>query len=763
MKKTILLIVALIIGATSANAQRFISLDAPKHQKAVANKEADANLKIKKDVVNPSKDDFVYGPSVMTVSFSTNDVNYSFDHMPGHTAGDLQGKFRRMDTSAASTTELAANYNEWVHYYYNSYGNYIWFTNRLGTKMGDGYALLSPIDKFYADGESNSKIYNTAIRCTEPIVTTGFNTVDVIFNQIARRFNWDRYFIDYSTDANFNVYDSLEFNVKGIEVNVNNYGSWKKRITLPVSKSVDKPALYIRLRYTCPLETGLAPSGYMWLVDEINVYDGPAQRIDEISTNHFDAYGIVPQGMQLDTVYSRAIVENSGGDTLFGSVLEDRFATATDIQINPVLFDTDLNFVNVSATPTNITTDIRVDTVRDRNQVIVSLDVRRYVALIAATSPLYNEQAGLYGVSSGVKYLPNATSTDYSLKALNDSIYYRVSPMPEATNSTETAVWAADMDILAQNSAWANGMAGANLVTGYTASVHTPGYTVCNKFNTPENLTENTYYAKGVQVVAAADSSFAGAQIKATLKEIDTSATTWELLVRPVLDINNQPVESDVRVVTTGDVNNGLFTEYSLTTNFNKINMPFTASGILLKPSTDYYACYTLIDNNGGNSKFMVAMDDNRYYGSFKEEGEWSKIVTTPGMESFETASWGSFFGWYCDNNAPMIRLLVSKNPAALASINSVENTSSFNFTAYPNPAQNETTIEYTLNNKGGNVVITVTDIMGREVVRMDQGKKAANSSSRITLNTQNLNNGTYFYTLSVNGEKETKKLVIKK
>ncbi len=110
-----------------------------------------------------------------------------------------------------------------------------------------------------------------------------------------------------------------------------------------------------------------------------------------------------------------------------------------------------------------------------------------------------------------------------------------------------------------------------------------------------------------------------------------------------------------------------------------------------------------------------------------------------------------------------MIRLLVSKNPAALASINSVENTSSFNFTAYPNPAQNETTIEYTLNNKGGNVVITVTDIMGREVVRMDQGKKAANSSSRITLNTQNLNNGTYFYTLSVNGEKETKKLVIRK
>ncbi|MDD3668470.1 MAG: T9SS type A sorting domain-containing protein, partial [Bacteroidales bacterium] len=85
-----------------------------------------------------------------------------------------------------------------------------------------------------------------------------------------------------------------------------------------------------------------------------------------------------------------------------------------------------------------------------------------------------------------------------------------------------------------------------------------------------------------------------------------------------------------------------------------------------------------------------------------------------------------------------------------------------FNLNAYPNPAQNETTIEYALTSNA-NVYITVTDIMGREVVRLNEGNKAANTVNRVSLDTKNLNNGTYFYTINVNGVKETKKLVINK
>ena len=106
------------------------------------------------------------------------------------------------------------------------------------------------------------------------------------------------------------------------------------------------------------------------------------------------------------------------------------------------------------------------------------------------------------------------------------------------------------------------------------------------------------------------------------------------------------------------------------------------------------------------------------------------------------------------------IRLMVSKNPLSISGV--TPSTPSFNLNAYPNPAQNETTIEYALTSNA-NVYITVTDIMGREVVRLNEGNKAANTVNRVSLDTKNLNNGTYFYTINVNGVRETKKLVINK
>ncbi len=764
MKKTILLIAALVIGATSANAQRFISKDAPNAlYRTVAVKESGADLKVKKEYQNLRKD-FVYGDPVMTVDFTTTDVNYSFDNLSGHTAGTLQGKFQRYDTSAATTSILAASYSDYVHYLYTRYGSYIWFSNRLGTKMGDGFALVAPYEKWVADGGVNTKVYNTAIKCTEGFPTTNFNTVDVIFKQITARFNDDRYFIDYSTDATFNTYDSIEFNIRGIEVNVNDFASWEKRVTLPVANSVDKTVLYIRLRYTCPPRTSAfaqsQPSGYFWFVDEINVYDGPAQRIDEISTAHYYAtYGIVPQGMLMDTLNMRAIVENTGGDTLFNSILEEKYHNASSLEFNPITFTSDLNYTSVSSAPYNITTATRVDTVRDANGSITSLDVRRSVALWAETGRLYSTEPGIYGLSASVKYTQTSDGTVYDSKPLKDSLYYRVAPMPEPT-SFISAPWACDMDVLIKGAAWTGGMIGENTYTDYTTAAFEPGYTVCNRFITPTDLPENTYYAKGVEVVPAADSCSAGVKIVASLKYYVPEATSYEEVIKPVLK-NSQEVVSDVHTVSATELNNGLFASGGdITTEFTSINLPFNQPEILIKPGQSYYACFKIIDNNNGNSRFLVARDDNDVITSFKEIDRWSRIVATPGSEAFEDATWGTLYGQLCKGNAPMVRLKVSQNPLSISGVTPA--TPSFNLNAYPNPAQNETTIEYALTSNA-NVYITVTDIMGREVVRLNEGNKAANTVNRVSLDTKNLNNGTYFYTINVNGVKETKKLVINK
>lgn len=761
MKRTFLLIAVLIIGATSANAQRFISADAL----TVKNKTAKTPFQImdhniQKQSSSRTKDAFVYGTPVMTVNFSLigANANYTFQNLTGHTAGASKGMFSRMDTSSTSTTLLQSTYPILYGYFGVANYGYRFFAQLVGGKVGDGFAIVAPYEVYNADG-SNTKAYNTAIKCTDGFATTNFNTVDVVFNQYTQRFNNDRYYIDYSTDVTFNTYDSIEFNVKGIELNSNDEAYGQKRVTLPVASTVGQANLYIRLRYKCLTPTGnevSQPSGYWWMVDEINVYDGPAQRIDEISTNHYMAtYGIVPEGMTMDTLRFRAVIENTGGNTLYGSSLEEKYHTATDIQLNPIVFNTDLNYTNNSIEPTDITTAIRVDTTRDANEVITSLDVRRYVTLWAETARIYNQTAGLYGISEGVKYLQTQGGTTYLHKALEDSIYYRVSAMPQSS-TTESALWACDMDVLIKGSAWADGMAGDKLVTDNTSNAKEPGYTVCNRFITPTDL-QGAYYAKGIEVVPAADSCTAGVILSASLKYFVDAATTLEEAIKPVLKNNNEVV-SDNYTISADNLNNGLFTNATMTTEFHSINMPFNQSGILLEPGIWYYACYKIIDNNGGNSKFYVAQDNNKKYSSFKEIDNWARLVATPGMESFEDATWGSRFGFYCDNNAPMIRLKVSQNPSSLNDIT----TASFNLNAYPNPARNEATIEYTLNNNG-NVVITLTDIMGRNVLTMNKGNQASNTTYRVALNTNTLNNGTYFYTLNVNGVKETKKLVINK
>ena len=100
----------------------------------------------------------------------------------------------------------------------------------------------------------------------------------------------------------------------------------------------------------------------------------------------------------------------------------------------------------------------------------------------------------------------------------------------------------------------------------------------------------------------------------------------------------------------------------------------------------------------------------------------------------------------YADGRTPMIRMIVGTT-ASLPEDIAV--TSSLN--VYPNPANNDATISYSLN-KSGNVEIVITDIMGRTVKTMNQGNQVAGTSYNVNLSTSDLDNGTYFYTLTVNG-----------
>lgn len=78
---------------------------------------------------------------------------------------------------------------------------------------------------------------------------------------------------------------------------------------------------------------------------------------------------------------------------------------------------------------------------------------------------------------------------------------------------------------------------------------------------------------------------------------------------------------------------------------------------------------------------------------------------------------------------------------------------------AYPNPATNQTTISYELNN-ATKVRFVLTDVTGKIVVAKNI-ENAAAGTHNLSINTQNMPAGTYFYTITASGYSQTKQLVI--
>lgn len=81
--------------------------------------------------------------------------------------------------------------------------------------------------------------------------------------------------------------------------------------------------------------------------------------------------------------------------------------------------------------------------------------------------------------------------------------------------------------------------------------------------------------------------------------------------------------------------------------------------------------------------------------------------------------------------------------------------------TAYPNPAKDFTTIEYTLI-KDANVSVSITDLSGKVAYYNNLGKRDAGTSN-IMVNTSELSNGLYIYTVTVDNNKVNRRILVNK
>jgi hypothetical protein len=82
--------------------------------------------------------------------------------------------------------------------------------------------------------------------------------------------------------------------------------------------------------------------------------------------------------------------------------------------------------------------------------------------------------------------------------------------------------------------------------------------------------------------------------------------------------------------------------------------------------------------------------------------------------------------------------------------------------TTYPNPARNEATLAYELENNSDNVVVTIVNERGRLVRTIEQGAQNKGSYT-LNLDLSDLASGNYFCNLSSNGQRLIKRMVIVK
>ena len=82
-------------------------------------------------------------------------------------------------------------------------------------------------------------------------------------------------------------------------------------------------------------------------------------------------------------------------------------------------------------------------------------------------------------------------------------------------------------------------------------------------------------------------------------------------------------------------------------------------------------------------------------------------------------------------------------------------------FQNYPNPANGATTVGYSLQNEA-TVTFEMIDVTGKKVFSSFEGNKNSGTYS-IELNTSEFNSGVYFYSLIVDGNRVTKKMIVSK
>ncbi len=114
---------------------------------------------------------------------------------------------------------------------------------------------------------------------------------------------------------------------------------------------------------------------------------------------------------------------------------------------------------------------------------------------------------------------------------------------------------------------------------------------------------------------------------------------------------------------------------------------------------------------------------------------------------------------WFYLTSVPMVRTHFSV--PAWSGVEDVETPVAKLYQNQPNPFDGTTTISYSLE-QAGKVSLTVVDINGKVIANFNEGLKSAGNYS-VNFNADELASGIYNYSLNVNGERITKRMIVTK
>lgn len=120
----------------------------------------------------------------------------------------------------------------------------------------------------------------------------------------------------------------------------------------------------------------------------------------------------------------------------------------------------------------------------------------------------------------------------------------------------------------------------------------------------------------------------------------------------------------------------------------------------------------------------------------------------------------GSAYDWYYTNEVPMVRLNLNPNAVNTISEETVNTTGFEMFPSFPNPTNGVTRVQFRLD-RAADVNFDVIDITGKIVYTLDMGTQAPGYNS-ISVDASEFAAGVYTYTLSVDGERSTDRLMVK-